>query len=133
MSKQKTDTAILEDIQVRFSSVQKPMAEDSNHVTKNKQDDQINSCIKSSDNVRKNTIVSNSSTILSSTNAITSGPSIMEDEDATTTTIAIGNNTYTIGEKTCRIFLSYYHHFQSNSIKLYEITFRFGYLQNKIN
>ena len=103
MSKQKTDTAILEDIQVRFSSVQKPMAEDTNHVTKNKQDDQINSCIKSSDNVRKNTIVSNSSTVSSSTNAITSGPSIMEDEDATTTTIAIGNNTYTIGEKTIRI------------------------------
>ena len=103
MSKQKTDTAILEDTQVRFSSVQKPMAEDSNHVTKNKQDDRTNSCIKSSDNVRKNTIVSNSSTNLSSTNAITSGRSIMEDEDATTTTIAIGNDTYTIGEKACCI------------------------------
>ena len=103
MSKQKTDTASLDDTKVRFSSVQKQMAEDSNHVTKNKQDDRTNSCIKSTDNVRKNTIVSNSSTILSSTNAITSGPSIMEDEDATTTTIAIGNNTYTIGEKTIGI------------------------------
>ena len=103
MSKQKTDTAILEDTQVRSSSVQKPMAEDSNHVTKNKQDDHTNSCIKSSDNVRKNTIASNSSTISSSTNAIRSGPSIMEDDNATTTTIAIGNDTYTIGEKSCLI------------------------------
>ena len=44
----------------------------------------------SSANTRKNTILSNTASI--------GGRSIMEDEDATKTTIAIGNETYTIGE-----------------------------------
>ena len=104
MSKQKTDNDILDDTKVRFSSVQKQMAEDTSYVAKNKQEGGIKSSIKSSGNNRKNTLISNSSAVLSSTNAITSGPSIMEDEDATTTTIAIGNNTYTIGEENFLIF-----------------------------
>ena len=106
MSKQKTDNAILDDTKVRFADVQKQNEEDTSYVAKNKNKDGIKTSIKSSENVRKNTLISNSSANLSSSNAITSGPSIMEDEDATTTTIAIGNNTYTIGEQNLQNVLS---------------------------
>ena len=44
-------------------------------------------------NARKTTVTASTSVIPSP-----SGSSIMEDKDATTTTVAIGNNTYTIGE-----------------------------------
>ena len=110
MSKQKTDNAILDDTKVRFADVQKQNEEDTSYVAKNKNKDGIKTSIKSSENVRKNTLISNSSANLSSSNAITSGPSIMEDEDATTTTIAIGNNTYTIGEQNLQKYtdLKYY-------------------------
>ena len=101
MSEQKTDNAILDDTKVSFSAVQQQKKNDSSFVAKSEYEDSMSSNIKSSGNVRKNTVISNNSTSSSLQNAITSGPSTMEDEDATTTTIAIGNNTYTIGEIKC--------------------------------
>ena len=50
-------------------------------------------------NARKTTVTATTSVIPSP-----SGSSIMEDKDATTTTVAIGNNTYTIGELISNMF-----------------------------
>ena len=86
MSEKKADNAILKETKV--SSVTSRKTEESNCIAMSKNKDGVGS------NTRKNTVIASPAT----SSSVISGPSIMEGEDATTTTIAIGNETYTIGE-----------------------------------
>ena len=87
---------VLKEIKVGSASV--PQAEGSCGPS-SKNDDGLDFNVRST-NTRKNTVISNRIEA-----SMISGPSIMESEDATTTTIAIGKNTYTIGEPRSKIKL----------------------------
>ena len=104
MSEKKADNAILKETKV--SSVTSRKTEESNCIAMSKTKDGVGS------NTRKNTVIATSSPAASS--SVISGPSIMEGEDATTTTIAIGNETYTIGEPKYNISMKAVQH-----LKLY--------------
>ena len=89
MSEKKSSNAILKETKPSSSAVGNKQ-ESKIAMSKNKDD--LDSKI-SAANTRKNTAISN--TVAS---PVISGTTIMDNEDATTTTIAIGNDTYTIGE-----------------------------------
>ena len=89
MSGERSDNASLKETQVSSVVLKN---ENQSKIAMKKSNDNLASKI-SAANPRKNTLISNTVT-----NPVISGPTIMDNEDATRTTIAIGNETYTIGE-----------------------------------
>ena len=89
MSEEKSNNALLKETKASSSTVRN---EKESKITMSKNKDDLDSKI-SAANTRKNTLVSNPVA-----SPVISGTTVMENEDATTTTIAIGNDTYTIGE-----------------------------------
>ena len=89
MSEEKSNNALLKETKASSSTARH---EKESKITMSKNKDDLDSKI-SAASTRKNTSVSNPVA-----SPVISGTTIMENEDATTTTIAIGNDTYTIGE-----------------------------------
>ena len=89
MSEKKPSNAILKETKASSPALQN---EKETKIAMSKNKDDLDPKI-SAANTRKTTAISNTVA-----NPVISGTTIMENEDATTTTIAIGNDTYTIGE-----------------------------------